>query len=450
MTITSQTNKAQALGNGSIVDFTFGFPIPDEQSAQVYLGDALQSSGYTIAGLGSDAGGTVTFTAAPADGVLVTILRVVPLTQQVDYQPYDAFPAETHENALDKLTMITQQIQEELDRSWKVPVDTPPGADVAPPAYEAGKVLAWSDTEANRLVNQPGIGTFTQLADDAAADAAAADLASQQANNAASSAAASAQAADVAKLIWRGAWDSATTYRPNDAVSLGGSSYIATEFNTNEDPPNHAGSWDVLAEAGSSGPGGGDVIGPGASTDGYLVQWQGTAGINVKQGIPTSTFATPADVASAVAGKADTTYVDEALAGKADVNYVNAEVATRTPYEYVQDIESALRDEIEEAVESAKTVPVSTTTSTLVVGDKGKCVSLGAGVTVPASVFAAGDVVSLYNNTAGNLTVTQGSGLTLRQVGTANTGNRTLAQRGMATIWFLSASEAIISGGGLS
>jgi len=102
------------------------------------------------------------------------------------------------------------------------------------------------------------------------------------------------------------------------------------------------------------------------------------------------------------------------------------------------------------ALSSARTVPVSTTISTLVVGDKGKCVSLSAGITVPASVFAAGDVVSVYNNTAGNLTITQASGLTLRQVGTANTGNRTLAQRGMATIWFVSATEAVISGGGLS
>ncbi len=37
-----------------------------------------------------------------------------------------------------------------------------------------------------------------------------------------------------------------------------------------------------------------------------------------------------------------------------------------------------------------------------------------------------------------------------RQAGTANTGNRTLAARGMATVWFNSATEAIISGSGLT
>jgi hypothetical protein len=95
-------------------------------------------------------------------------------------------------------------------------------------------------------------------------------------------------------------------------------------------------------------------------------------------------------------------------------------------------------------------VPVSTTTTTIVQADRGKCVSLSAGITAPPSVLAAGDIVSLYNNTAGNLTITQGAGLTLRLAGTATTGNRTLAQRGLATIWFLSATEAIISGSGVT
>jgi pyruvate/2-oxoglutarate dehydrogenase complex dihydrolipoamide acyltransferase (E2) component len=87
---------------------------------------------------------------------------------------------------------------------------------------------------------------------------------------------------------------------------------------------------------------------------------------------------------------------------------------------------------------------------TLVVGDRGALVSVTAGVTVPASVFAANDTLSIYNNSATGITITQGAGLTLRQVGTATTGNRTLAQRGLATIVFISATEAVISGGGLT
>ena len=87
---------------------------------------------------------------------------------------------------------------------------------------------------------------------------------------------------------------------------------------------------------------------------------------------------------------------------------------------------------------------------TLVASDNGKHILAGAGVTVPNGVFAAGNTVSIYNNTGGSFTITQGASFTLRQVGTANTGNRTLAQRGLATILFLSSSEAVITGGGLT
>ena len=87
---------------------------------------------------------------------------------------------------------------------------------------------------------------------------------------------------------------------------------------------------------------------------------------------------------------------------------------------------------------------------TAVIGDRGCLLSVTAGVTVPANVFAANDTFSIYNNSASNITITQGASLTLRQVGTANTGNRTLAQRGLVTVVFISATEAVISGGGLT
>lgn len=91
-----------------------------------------------------------------------------------------------------------------------------------------------------------------------------------------------------------------------------------------------------------------------------------------------------------------------------------------------------------------------TTSYTLVAGDAGKHVSTTAGVTVPASVFSTGDAITIYNNSASSITITQGASATLRQVGTANTGNRTLAQRGLATIVCVASNEFVISGGGLT
>jgi hypothetical protein len=84
------------------------------------------------------------------------------------------------------------------------------------------------------------------------------------------------------------------------------------------------------------------------------------------------------------------------------------------------------------------------------VADRGSLVQATGGITVPANVFAARDVVTVYNNSSGSIAISAGAGLTLRQAGTANTGARTLAQRGLATIVFVSATEAVISGGGLT
>jgi hypothetical protein len=97
-----------------------------------------------------------------------------------------------------------------------------------------------------------------------------------------------------------------------------------------------------------------------------------------------------------------------------------------------------------------RSIPRSTTSGTAAVGDVGKCIAVSAGITIPNATFAAGDAISIYNDSASAVTITQGASLTLRQAGTTNTGNRTLAARGMATVWFNSSSEAIISGAGVS
>lgn len=74
---------------------------------------------------------------------------------------------------------------------------------------------------------------------------------------------------------------------------------------------------------------------------------------------------------------------------------------------------------------------------------EGKCFATTTGVTVSTGP-AAGTTYSIYNNTSGDITITQDSGLTLRVAGTATTGNYTLPQRGFITIWYNSTTEAII------
>jgi len=87
----------------------------------------------------------------------------------------------------------------------------------------------------------------------------------------------------------------------------------------------------------------------------------------------------------------------------------------------------------------------------LVVGDAGKHISITTGgVTVNSGIFSAGDAISIYNNSTSNQTITQGGSVTMYLGGTATTGNRTLAQRGICTILCVASNTFVISGAGLS
>lgn len=81
---------------------------------------------------------------------------------------------------------------------------------------------------------------------------------------------------------------------------------------------------------------------------------------------------------------------------------------------------------------------------------RGQCLAVSAGQTLNTSDMAAGYTFSIYNDSASAITITQGAGVTLRLAGSTTTGSRTLAARGIATIWCNSGSEAICSGPGVS
>lgn len=90
--------------------------------------------------------------------------------------------------------------------------------------------------------------------------------------------------------------------------------------------------------------------------------------------------------------------------------------------------------------------PASVTSGTPVAADSDSCIYATGGVTLPSATYAQGDCLLIYNNSGSAITITQGASLTLRQDGTANTGNRTLAARGRASVLYISASEAVIGG----
>jgi hypothetical protein len=92
---------------------------------------------------------------------------------------------------------------------------------------------------------------------------------------------------------------------------------------------------------------------------------------------------------------------------------------------------------------SAKTTSYSLTT-----GDVGEYIEIGSGgsVTIPDATFATGDVVSVFNNTSGNITITC-SITTAYIAGTdSDKATMTLATRGVATILFISGTVCVVNG----
>jgi len=100
-----------------------------------------------------------------------------------------------------------------------------------------------------------------------------------------------------------------------------------------------------------------------------------------------------------------------------------------------------------------RNMPQSGTTSgNLALGDSGKHVYVSSGVTVPpnSSVpFEIGAVITVVSN-ATSLTITQGSGVTLKWANSASTGNRTLASNGIATLLKVATDTWYIFGLGLT
>ena len=106
-----------------------------------------------------------------------------------------------------------------------------------------------------------------------------------------------------------------------------------------------------------------------------------------------------------------------------------------------------------DAAGNLREVPPNPQTSsyTLQASDSGKYVSITTGgVTVPSGVFSAGQTISVYNNSSSTQTITQGSGVTLTQAGTTNTGSRTLANYGICTVLCVGTNSFVVMGPGLT
>ena len=90
-----------------------------------------------------------------------------------------------------------------------------------------------------------------------------------------------------------------------------------------------------------------------------------------------------------------------------------------------------------------------TASYTLAIGDVGKFIELGTSgtVVVPASVFAAGDAISIFNNTSASISCTCSAVTTVYKGGIdADISSFSVTTRGVATILFITATVAVVTG----
>lgn len=123
-----------------------------------------------------------------------------------------------------------------------------------------------------------------------------------------------------------------------------------------------------------------------------------------------------------------------------------------TSSEITANVELTLADVTPTSALSAgfRGMPTLGNTATATKAAVGKCYLNTGNITINNSVFAAGDVFCVYNNSAAAITIVDGTITTMRLGGTATTGSRTLAARGLATLFFPTATECVVSGTGVS
>lgn len=153
MTVSSATNRMPTYtGAGTTDTFAYTFYIASKNDllvVQTVTATGVETehavdTDYTVTGVGDADGGTVVLTAGNlATGQTLDIRRKTTLLQPTDLRNQGVgFPG-TAETALDKLTHIAQQQQDELDRSLKFG-ESESGNDSTFPAPSASKYIGWN------------------------------------------------------------------------------------------------------------------------------------------------------------------------------------------------------------------------------------------------------------------------------------------------------------------
>lgn len=146
MTVSTTTSRWEYVGNGATTAFAYDNRIFADTDLSVYVDGTQQTltTDYTVSGAGTEDGGNVTFGTPPASAASVVIVREVPATQPQDYERRGQVDAEALERALDRATVLIQQLNTKVTRSVILEDSTAYDGSLALPAAVANGVLAFN------------------------------------------------------------------------------------------------------------------------------------------------------------------------------------------------------------------------------------------------------------------------------------------------------------------
>ena len=164
---------------------------------------------------------------------------------------------------------------------------------------------------------------------------------------------------------------------------------------------------------------------------------------------------------------AELNILDGVTATATELNLLDGVTATTAELNYVDGVTSAIQTQLDAKSPLAsptfsgtvsdgdgkiRAIPQSgsdkTSSYTLTTGDIGNFVGVGSSgsITVPNSTFAAGDAISIFNNTSGDITITLSITTAYIAGEDADKNSVTLATRGVCTILFISGTVCVLSG----
>lgn len=165
MTVNTTNRKTSFTGNGTTGPYTYDFKIQQVSDLEVYLAGVKQLSGWTATPNANLVGGSINFSSVVTSGVAGLIARALDQTQETSIPAEANMPETTLESMHDKSMMVAQELQEQVDRSLKLPITTSVDTEFGDPTSD-GQVLAYNETDDQlewtsvaALYSEGGVGT---------------------------------------------------------------------------------------------------------------------------------------------------------------------------------------------------------------------------------------------------------------------------------------------------